>query len=174
MRKALLSLLGSSLIVACGQNSSPAGPAEEIDPSLARVTEHLTSQDPIELPGVPDCSGELFTLRGIQRHSLNVVSDLEGNVLHISDHVAVHATGTGLTTGTKYLLQDNFDFSFQTPNLPAPHATQTVHQTTRIIAQGATSNFFLRFDTHIAITGQGELRTTVDHFTIECRGRPAT
>jgi hypothetical protein len=142
--------------------------ANATGPSLALTTRHFNTRTPIEDAFVTACTGELVTLVGVMYESVNIVSE-PGNDNHIMVNARFHATGTGETSGARYVFRDNLHFSFNTPSGPAPHGTITQHGVGRVVAQGSLENEFLHFDTHLVYTGQGDLMVTVDHFTYECR-----
>jgi len=84
-------------------------------------------------------------------------------------HLSFPATGTGLTTGIKYVLHQNSQLNLNRKHFLGPIGTITVHMSGRIIGQGSAGNFFQSLDVHTTIPDHGEAKITVDKETFECR-----
>lgn len=74
-------------------------------------------------------------------------------------------SGTGLTTGDKYqatgVTQQEFN---ATAGL-----TQKFINNFRMIGQGPGNNFLVHETFHVTITPNGDVTSTVDNFSVECR-----
>ena len=75
----------------------------------------------------------------------------QGLIVHTSFHLLATGTGTGLTSGATYLYRDNIEESFESPNGPAPHASQGTQHTFRMISQGPEPDFRLTVKFHLNI-----------------------
>jgi hypothetical protein len=105
---------------------------------------------------------------GEARNTTILVSSPD-NTNHIVVDGLIKGTATGLTSGTTYRFYDEFHFSFQTPNLISPDFTTFTHDQSNLVSLGNEENLFLSFDIHV-VGNAGEVKTTVENFTGECRG----
>jgi hypothetical protein len=162
-------LMATVLLAGCEQSSSLVGP-EADEPSLANKTvQHITETFPVDGAIGDACLGEDVVFAGTIRNAITIVSE-PGNDDHISFQGLFVGTGTGTVTGTKYLVNNQFHFSFNTPSLTAPQGyTMTLDQI-RAVSQGGSDNLFFSFDLHIVFLPSGEVKTTVENFTGGCTG----
>jgi hypothetical protein len=162
-------LIATALLAGCEQSGSLVGPAAN-QPSLAKTAVHVTEMIPIEdgASEVSFCTGEDIAFVGTLTTSTNIVSE-PGFDDHSSVQEVVVATGTGLITGTKWLVRIQNHFSFNTPSLVAPNGTSTTTQHVDLVSPDGLPNLLLSFDQVIVYTSQG-VKTTVENFTVKCRG----
>ncbi len=162
-------LIATALLAGCEQSGSLVGPAAN-QPSLAKTAVHVTETIPIESGAeeVSFCTSEDIAFVGTLKTSTNIVSE-PGFDDHISVQEVLVATGTGLNTGTKWLVRVQNHFNFNTPSLVAPNGTSTTTQHVDLISPGGLPNLLLSFDQVIVYTSQG-VKTTVEGFTVKCRG----
>ena len=100
--------------------------------------ESFNFREPFESTDPAGCTGELVAFVGEIHTWGTIVTEPSGNEDHNIFHASISATGTGLTTGAKYELQDVFFNSFNTPNLEAPHGTLIPFDfQIRVISQGS-------------------------------------
>ena len=161
-------LMATALLAACEQSNSPVGPSAN-GPSFGSTVERFAESHPIAATITNPCNGEDIALVGVARNTTITVSQPD-NTNHTTVDGIIQGTGTGLISGDAYRFSARFHFSFQTPNLLAPNGTTFTSDDLTVVSMGGDENFFFTFDVHVVVTGTGEVKTTVENFTGECRG----
>jgi hypothetical protein len=113
---------------------------------------------------VNPCNGETVTITG-NGHEVDRVT-VNGNTFHIGTHFdAGGVKGVGQTTGAKYSTNDVFNLDL---NLAAG-ANETVGEDFHLIGQGQVPNFVLHTLFHITINANGDVTSSFDNVSAECR-----
>ena len=169
MRSFLISLLGLVLAMGCDQ-TSPLAPIEtsslasaETSPAFARhKIDHIDeTSGTFELNGLEGCFGELVIVtRTVRFKQHTMTSTGTGNEDHSSLTLFLGGTGVGQTTGRVWKFKEITRLTFNTPNLAAPHATETVRSMTHLIGPGGSVK--LKLAVHVVITGQGVVKVVVN------------
>jgi hypothetical protein len=112
-------------------------------------------------------AGELVDLNG-PLHTLITVN-MNGNSVSGKTHSQPQGIfGVGLDTGDKYqgvgVTQDHFRGSFKNGQFH-----ETFVNNFRIVGQGSGNNFLIHENLHLTINANGEMTTTHDNFSTECK-----
>jgi hypothetical protein len=83
-----------------------------------------------------------------------------GNEDHSSLTLFLEGTGVGQTTGRVWKFKEITRLTFNTPNLAAPHATETLRTMTHLIGPGGSVK--LKLALHVVINGQGVVKVVVN------------
>lgn len=161
-------LMAATLVAACEQSNGPVGPAAD-GPTFLSTAQRTAESHSIATTITNPCNGEEIALVGVARNTTITVSQPD-NTNHTTVDGNIQGTGTGLTSGDAYRFSARFHFSFQTPNLLAPNGTTFTSDDFTAVSMGGDENFFFTFDVHVVVTGTGDVKTTVENFTGECRG----
>jgi hypothetical protein len=169
MCSSLISLLGLVLAMGCDQ-ISPLAPVEtssfapvETGPAFARhEIDHIDDRGgTFELRGLEGCFGELVIVTGTVRYKQHAMTSTEtGNVDHTSFTFYLNGTGVGQTTGRVWKFKEISRERFNTPNLVAPHFTETLRLITHLIGSG--SNVKVMLALHVVLSGNGITKVVVD------------
>ena len=169
MRSSIICLFGLVLALGCDQ-TSPLAPAEtsslapvETGPAFARhEIDHIDeTSGTFELRGLEGCFGELVIVTGTVRFKQHAMTSTEtGNVDHTSFTFYLNGTGVGQTTGRVWKFKEMSRERFNTPNLAAPHFTETLRLITHLIGPG--SNVKIMLALHVVLAGKGITKVVVD------------
>ena len=167
-----MSVLLAAAIVstsAC-QTDRVSGP-EAITPNLAAQSGGVETNVsiPITLGVFVPCanggSGEVIVVSGFLHYLFNVTIDARGG-FHVKQHNQPQGlSGVGLTTCDKYQGTGVTQYS---ENL-SPGVTYSYVNNFRMIGQGPGNNYLVHENYHVTINANGELTTTHDNISIECK-----
>ena len=169
MRSSLVALLGLVLATGCDR-ASPLAPAES-GPAFAKhdITHLDERTGTFELRGLEDCFGELVIVTGTVRYKEHTMTSTEtGNQDHMSFTFYENGTAVGQTTGRVWKFKEKLQGKFNTPNLEAPHATETRYATTHLIGPGGSVTIKLAL--HVVINGKGIVKVVVEAAKGPCSG----
>jgi hypothetical protein len=166
----VLVVLASVALAACSQYSQPLAP----DPAPLGASNPIkvyTQNESIPLTiGVwiacaAGGAGEFVTLEG-NLHVLTQVSSDGGGGFHVQQHYQPQGvTGVGSVTGDKYQATGITRYGFT----QKAGYTETYVNNFRIIGQGPENNYLVHETFHITINADGTVKTSVDHFTSDCK-----
>ena len=177
MRTRLLLALVPFALAACDSSSSPlpAEAAADPGPEFRSETVQIPLNEDFSFVTPNPCNGEDVAVTGHVTGHVHLGSEAvdfeQGLIVHTSFHLLATGTGTGLSTGAKYVYRDNIEEHFDSPNGPAPHASQGSEQTFRMISQGSEPNFRLTVQFHLNILPpDARFEVRVDREREECVG----
>lgn len=151
--------------------SPEATSAALAEPSLSRVHVHATQILPLEggFSGINPCTGEETVINGEIIIRTNASGDEEG-LFHVEETTVVSGTGFGVTTGTRYRLDESFHYSFNSPSGAAPQYTATEHDVIHVNAQGSAGNYVVNTLFHFTVNPDGSVGVVVEKGAVQCRG----
>jgi len=131
------------------------------------VNESIDLNLVVFVPCAKGGGGELVDLNG-PLHTL-ITFNINGNNFSGKSHFQPKGiSGVGLDTGDKYqgtgVTQNHFKGSFNNGQFNA-----TFVNNFRIIGQGPGNNFLIHENFHLTINANGEVATTHDNFSVECK-----
>ena len=153
--------------IGCGQDAT--APAGGFGPSFSAESTTESTQRLLEVTRFVPCAngglGEDVALSGSFHTMSHVTLDGGGGVHVRVVHNPQGITGTGLTTGTKYVgvgasPQDGFN-----AKLGEEHTSVT---NMRIIGQGPGNNLMIHTDFHFTVLPDGRVTSFHDHVRITC------
>lgn len=115
------------------------------------------------------CSGkgEYVELSG-QMHFVTAET-LNGESIHLEEHVTAQAVGTG-TLGTRYILNAANNISANATLNPSTETVEVTQMLTdSLISAGAAPNLVVHVQTHLTVNATGSIMVTVMHVSLECR-----
>jgi hypothetical protein len=169
MRFSSVALLGLVLAMSCDR-TSPVAPTET-DPSLARhdITHIDDRSGTFELRGLEDCFGELVIATGTVRYKEHTMTSTEtGNQDHMAFTFFVEGTGVGQTTGRVWKFKEKLQGRFNTPNLEAPHATETRYANIHLVGPGGS--VMIKLALHVVVSPTGIVKVVVNTVKGPCSG----
>jgi len=112
-------------------------------------------------------AGEVVDLSGPLHELISLT--INGNNISGTTHFQPQGiSGTGETTGDKYqatgVTEDHFNSSFQNGQF-----NETFVNNFRIIGQGPGNNFLVHENFHITVNSNGDVTTSHDNFSADCR-----
>lgn len=113
------------------------------------------------------CNGEGVDVSG-QMHIVTAET-LNGNSMHLEEHISAQAVGIG-TTGTRYMLHAANELSANVtldPSTQTGEVTQVL--TEPLISAGAAPNFVLHVQSHLTVSATGSITATVNRVSAACR-----
>ena len=174
MRSTLIPLLGLALALGCDQTgplspdqTSSLVPVEAGPAAVRHDIIHTDDRGTFELRGLQGCFGELVIVTGkirIKEHTMT--STTTGNQDHTSFTFISNGIGVGQETGRIWRFKEISRVRFNTPNLVAPHATETRTLNTHLIGPGG--NVKIKIALHVVINGKGLVKVVVDSFKGPC------
>jgi hypothetical protein len=169
MRSSFVALLGLVPAMGCGR-TSPTAPAEtDLSFSKHEITHIDDRGGTFELRGLEDCFGELVVVTGTLRYKEHTMTSLEtGNQDHMAFTFFESGTAVGQTTGRVWKFKEKLQGRFNTPNLAAPHATETRYATTHLIGPGGS--VVVKLALHVVLNGKGIVKVVVDAAKGPCSG----
>ena len=174
MRSSFVALLGLALAIGCDQ-PAPTAPADaaRVDAAPAFAKHEITHLDErtgtFELRGLQACFGELVIVTGTVRYKEHTMTDpATGNQDHRRFTFFEEGTAVGQETGRVWKFKEKLQGNFNTPNLEAPHATETLTATSHFI--GNRSSVVVKLALHVVINRQGIVRVVVDTQKGPCLG----
>jgi hypothetical protein len=169
MRASALPLLGLLLAVGCDQ-SGPVAPTDT-DPAFGmhEITRIDSRTGTFEFRGLTGCFGELVIATGTVRYKEHTMTDVvTGNEDHRSFTFFVNGTAVGQTTGRVWKFKEILKGRLNTPNLAAPHVTETLTASTHLVGPGGSVK--LKLALHVVLPGNGgELKVVVNTAKGPCR-----
>jgi hypothetical protein len=115
------------------------------------------------------CTGELVTLEGTFVFVFHESTDATG-VRHLKDVVATaRFKGTGLTSGTNYILNAPFS-AFTTREVEGTPFQETGTAKFHLISQGSTDDLLIAGVFHITRNASGDLVVFMSEIRIDCLG----
>jgi hypothetical protein len=139
-------------------------------PSLAAAQDPpmtFNERIPFESSGAPLCGGEEVTFSGTMHILTHVTVDEQGGSHSVFHTNFQNTSATGLTTGTKYVINESSTFAFNTRELPTEF-TQTING--NLIGQGPAGNTGFHLTVHVTINANGEPTSEVINESIRCNG----
>ena len=136
--------------------------------------QHFTSRDPFDFTVPAECTGESVSFVGEVPGSVSIVSAPSGDQDHVTVHGLIRATGTGLTTGARYVFRDVLHTNFNSSNTGAPHSTSVSRDAVRVIRQGSLDNLVVTFDLVVVFTGQGLEKLQFERLGTRCLGEDSS
>ncbi|SFF12267.1 hypothetical protein [Nitrosomonas sp. Nm166] len=127
-----------------------------------------TGWEPIELTGLNNCNGELFSLTGVVQSQLVLVEDGSGG-FHLQNSIRIRGTAVGLVTGAKYI--DAGEGGTFIEHLSAFNGTYVSNfQSGGVIISLDREVPDLRYtaDGHLTLDANGNLKSSFDNFKISC------
>jgi hypothetical protein len=170
MRPSFVALVGLVLAMGCDR-TSPLAPTET-DPSLAKhdITHIDDRGGTFELRGLQDCFGELVIVTGTLRYKEHTMTSTEtGNQDHMSFTFFEQGTAVGQRTGRVWKFKEKLQGKFNTPNLEAPHATETRYAITHLIGPGGS--VMVKLALHVVLSPTGIVKIVVNTAKGPCSGR---
>ena len=162
MRFTFVPLIGLVLAMGCDQPAALA--PTDTDPSFARheIGKIDETSGTFELRGLTGCFGELVVATGTVRYKAMTMTDVAtGNVDHSGFMFFLNGTAVGQTTGRVWKFKEISRYRFNTPNLPAPHFTETLTLNTHLVGSGRSVK--LKLALHVVLPSNGgEPRIIVD------------
>jgi hypothetical protein len=166
-----------TLALGCTDQPAPTGPAGAPAPRPnfdAQATLHFTSRRPLAFDVVSPCTGELVHFSGELFEQVTAVGPQElldqGQALRFENQAVTSGTGTGAVTGTTYFIRDVLHFGINSPTLEALNFTLTFQETIHAITRGPGENFLIHVSIHVTVLPSGEIATTFEVVSAECRG----
>jgi hypothetical protein len=134
------------------------------------VNEHETGADIAFSTDLSSCSltPEIIRLEGRSHHVFRWTETSDG-VLHVADEVNAQARGVGQTTGTLYIVRDQFTIGFNA--VPGAAMTQQYVETFRVIQQGSSSSgddLIVTAVFMLTIDATGNVTASVENFRLMC------
>jgi hypothetical protein len=167
MRSLLIPILGLVLVTGCDQSTTLA--PVETDPAFGKheIQHTDTESGTFEVRGFEGCFGELVIATGTVRAKEHIMTSIEtGNQDHSYLQLFFNGTAVGQTTGREWKFKETNKIKFNTPNLEAPHATESVRVKTHLAGPGGSVQ--LTFVLHFVITGQGVVKLVVEKDKSPC------
>jgi hypothetical protein len=161
MRSSLIPLLGLVLATGCDQPAALA--PVDTDPAFAKheITHIDETSGTFELRGLTGCFGELVVATGTVRYKEHTMTDIAtGNDDHFSFTFILNGTAVGQRTGRVWKFKEISRFRFNTPNLPAPHFTETLALNTHLVGPGGSVK--LKLALHVVLSSNGVTKVVVD------------
>ena len=155
MRASIALLLGLVLAMGCDQPTSSLGPADA-DPASARheITHIDETSGTFELRGLSGCFGEPVVVTGTVRYKEITMTDVEtGNQDHSSFKFFLNGRAVGQTTGRVWRFKEISGGRFNTPNLAAPHFTETLTLNMHFVGPGGSVK--IKTAIHVVLPGSG-------------------
>lgn len=169
-------LIPGVLLVVMGCSDGPSEPAATKaaiagGPSLAAVAQTVNEVVPTNIATFVPCAnggaGEVVELSGNLHVLEHITISQSGRVTVRSLFQPQGIAGVGTTTGTKYQAtggtQETFTASGAFP------VVDTFVNNFRIIGSGTGNNFTVHETVHVTINANGDVTTTHDSGTIDCR-----
>ena len=129
-----------------------------------------TATFPVNLPVYVPCAnggtGEMVTLGGSLHTLFHVTSDASGGFHFMSETNPQGISGVGAITGDKYQGTGVTRSDFNVSGLPF---NRTYVNNFRIIGPGTGNNLLVHQTFHVTANANGEITSTVDHWSAECR-----
>jgi hypothetical protein len=134
------------------------------------VNEHEDGADIAFSTDLSSCSvtPEVIGLEGRSHHVFRVTETSDG-VLHVADEFNTQARGVGQTTGTLYVVRDQFTIGFNA--VPGAAMTQQYVETFRVIQQGSSSpgdDLIATAVFMLTIDANGNVTASVENFRVVC------
>ena len=143
--RVLLAVLPLALASCDGRNDLPLESAAT--PDFRHETLQIPLDESFSFVTPNPCNGEDVLVTGhVKGHiQLNGPSEEaeQGLFVHSGFQLLASGTGTGLSTGAKYVYRDHIHDRFNSPSGPAPHGSVGTAQTFVMISQGSEPNFRL-------------------------------
>lgn len=139
MRSSIVPLIGLLLAMGCDHSGSLA-PADS-GPAFGKhqITHIDETSGTFELRGLTGCFGELVVVTGTVRYKEHTMTDVAtGNQDHSSFTFFLNGTAVGQTTGRVWKFKEISGGRFNTPNLPAPHFTETLTLNMHFVGPGGS------------------------------------
>ena len=154
MRSTIVPLIGLVLAMGCDQ----PGTLAPSDSGPAFVKHQITHIDEtsgtFELRGLSGCFGELVVVTGTVRYKEHTMTDVAtGNQDHSSFKFFLNGTAVGQTTGRVWKFKEISGGRFNTPNLIAPHFTETLTLNMHLV--GNRQSVKLKLALHVVLSGNG-------------------
>ena len=154
MRSSIVPLLGLVLAMGCGQPDtlapSDAGPAFGKH-AISHIDE---TSGTFELNGLAGCFGEPVVVTGTVRYKEVTMTDIAtGNVDHSSFKFFLNGSAVGRTTGRVWKFKEISGGRFNTPNLEAPHFTETLTLNMHFVGNGPSVK--IKTAIHVVLPGNG-------------------
>ena len=162
MRSSVLPLLGLAFAMGCDQ-PGPLAPTQT-DPSFAKhqINKIDETSGTFELRGLTGCFGELVVATGTVRYKEMTMTDVTtGNVDHSGFMFFLNGTAVGQTTGRVWKFKEISRHRFNTPNLPAPHFSETLTLNMHLVGSGGSVKIKLALHVVLPSSG-GDPRIIVD------------
>src|SRR5687768_2880100 len=154
MRSTIAPLIGLVLAMGCDQ-PGPLAPSDS-GPAYARhqITHIDETSGTFELRGLSGCFGELVVVTGTVRYKEHTMTDVAtGNQDHSSFKFFLNGTAVGQTTGRVWKFKEISGGRFNTPNLLAPHFTETLTLNMHLV--GNRQSVKLKLALHVVLPGNG-------------------
>jgi hypothetical protein len=155
----LCALLSVSLFIAFAAAGTPA---------VGQATTTTNETIPFTSTLLNPCNTDLVTFQGNMHVANHYTTDSSGGT-HLKTHVNYqNVSGTGTPSGLSYNVRTTTNETVNDND--GPQYEQTIISTIKLISQGPSPNYFLRFVFHITINANGQTTSTVTESRIECRG----
>lgn len=170
-----VAILTTAFLSGCGSESSPTAesmPALAADVAANNTADHFKTVDAVTFQVDNPCNGESITFTGTGESQVTYVDTREhldaGSAVHIEFQQHTTATGTGATSGATYTINDIYHEGFESPNPEAPHATFSVHGTTRVRSNVAGLSFLGHSVFQAVIPSGKEFKVTTSLDRLTC------
>ena len=154
MRSSFVPLIGLILAMGCDQPGSLA--PSDSGPALAKhqISHIDETSGTFELRGLTRCFGEPIIATGTVRYKEVTMTDVAtGNVDHSSFKFFLNGTAVGQNTGRLWKFKEISGGRFNTPNLAAPHFTETLTLNMHFVRPGSVVK--IKTAIHVVLPGNG-------------------
>jgi hypothetical protein len=118
------------------------------------------------------CTGEIVHLEGENTVISETVEDASGG-FHFRFHVFSHGSGLGLSSGIKYLFNEEFSSVFNSDDIEDPLSCRLEDSSTHqflIVSQGNRANQKMEIKFHITINDNCDVTAFISDIRILCQG----
>ena len=154
MRFSIAPLIGLVLAMGCDQPGATA--PSETGPALAKheISHIDETSGTFELNGLTRCFGEPIVATGTVRYKEITMTDVTtGNVDHSSFKFFLNGVAVGQNTGRLWKFKEISGGRFNTPNLVAPHFTETFTLNMHFVRPGDVVK--IKTTIHVVLSGNG-------------------
>jgi hypothetical protein len=151
----------SSAVVAALALAAMVTRAQSVDPSTQ------TSEIPVQTVVSDPCTGEPVLIEEVIRLSATKIVNPDGTYT-ARLHAESHGTGTGLRTGTQYVINGQ-EMAVTTVQDPCNFTTSKVNIRQGVVSKGPSDNFFLTVSYTFGVSNCQQFTGPVS-VTPECRG----
>jgi hypothetical protein len=154
MRSSIVPLIGLVLAMGCDQPGTLA--PSDSGPAFAkhRITHIDETSGTFELNGLSGCFGEPVVVTGTVRYKEITMTDVAtGNQDHSSFKFFLNGTAVGRATGRVWKFKEISGGRFNTPNLAAPHFTETLKLNMHFVGPGGSVK--IKTTIHVVLPGNG-------------------
>ena len=154
MRFTLVLLIGLVLAMGCDQ-SGPVAPSDSGPAFGKHQISHIDeTSGTFVLTGLTRCFGEPIIATGTVRYKEVTMTDIAtGNVDHSSFKFFLNGTAVGQNTGRLWKFKEISGGRFNTPNLVAPHFTETLTLNMHFVRPGDVVK--IKTAIHVVLSGNG-------------------